>query len=196
MPALDTTPASARYDRMTILLHWLTAFLVIFLFASAHTWQLLEHGPLRKTLQSLHISAGILLALAMVTRILWRKFAGTHLPAVSRSGAMNLLALLMHRLLYLLLVAQVCLGFMFRWAQGEDFYFFGLFSIPDIFSIEPLWRHNLAELHNYVAWALVILAGVHAVAALFHHYLLRDGTLLRMLPTRDSTAVNHNTSQP
>ena len=41
---------------------------------------------------------------------------------------------------------------------------------------------TFGSLHNNVAWALIIIAGVHALAALFHHYVLRDGILRRMLP--------------
>jgi cytochrome b561 len=36
--------------------------------------------------------------------------------------------------------------------------------------------------HNWTAWALVILAGGHAAAALFHRYVLKDRVLRRMLP--------------
>jgi cytochrome b561 len=41
-------------------------------------------------------------------------------------------------------------------------------------------------LHEQVAWVIVILAGLHAVMALVHHYGLRDNTLRRMLPGRDA----------
>lgn len=51
-----------RYDSFTLVLHWVTAACVIFLFASAHIWEQLERGtPLRKGLQAVHISCGILL---------------------------------------------------------------------------------------------------------------------------------------
>ena len=62
-----------RYDAFSMTLHWITAFSVIFLFASAHIWEQLEKGtPLRKGLQAWHISFGILLALVMIVRPLWR----------------------------------------------------------------------------------------------------------------------------
>lgn len=71
----STSVSRHRYDGLTILLHWLTALCVIFLFASAHIWEVLERGtPLRKGLQSVHISVGILLAAIILGRLLWRLF--------------------------------------------------------------------------------------------------------------------------
>jgi len=171
-----------RYDRLTRIFHWLTAAVVIFMFATPHIWQNLEKGPLRKGLESVHISMGIFLAVLIAARILWRVSGGLWLAPVSKQKAANLVAKLAHLSLYGLLLAQVVLGFMFRWSQGEPFSFFGLITMPEPFIVSPELRHTLAGLHNNVAWAIIILSGLHACVALTHHYLLRDGTLQRMLP--------------
>ncbi|AOE66793.1 cytochrome B [Pseudomonas fluorescens] len=171
-----------RYDRWTRIFHWLTAAVVIFMFASAHLWENLEKGtPLRKGLQSLHISLGIAMALLIVVRIAWRLIAGHH-PKSDSPRALNLLAKMAHGCLYLLLLAQIVLGFMFRWAQGEPFNFFGLFPIPAPVVIDHEWRGALGGLHDNVAWAIILLAGLHAAAALWHHVVVGDNTLRRMLP--------------
>lgn len=190
MSATATSPARQRYDAFALTLHWLTAASVIFLFASAHVWELLERGtPLRKGLQSVHISCGVLLAVVMIVRPLWRFYsqrsARYAMPAAAGSRASRLLAHAVHGILYLLLFTQVVLGFLFRWAQQEPFSFFGLFDIPGWIAVDPALRHTLAGLHNNVAWALIVLASAHALAALFHHYFLRDNVLHRMLPGRD-----------
>ncbi|MEO8488572.1 cytochrome b [Pseudomonas sp.] len=172
----------ARYDRLTRTFHWLTAAVVIFMFASAHIWENLEKGtPLRKGLQSVHISLGIALAVLIAARIIWRLSGGTRIKADSHP-TLNLLAKMAHGLLYLLLLAQIVLGFLFRWAQGEPFSFFGLFPIPAPIVIDHEWRGTLGGLHNNVAWAIILLAGLHAVAALWHHCVKGDNTLRRMLP--------------
>ncbi|MBC3242622.1 cytochrome b [Pseudomonas lurida] len=173
---------SDRYDRLTRAFHWLTAAVVIFMFASAHVWENLAKGtPLRKGLQSVHISLGIAMALLIAARLLWRLFGGKRLKADSHP-ALNLLAKMAHGCLYLLLLAQIALGFLFRWAQGEPFNFFGLFSVPAPLGVDHEWRGTLGDLHNDVAWAIIVLAGLHAGAALWHHCVMRDGTLRRMLP--------------
>ncbi|NMP25784.1 cytochrome b [Rahnella sp. SAP-1] len=178
-----------RYDTFTLALHWITAASVIFLFASAHFWVLLEPGtPLRKGLQAIHISCGILLALVMIVRLLWRLLsqhsARFSMPPVEGARSAKLLAHGMHVALYLLLFAQIVLGFLFRWSQQEPFQFFGLFELSGWVTIASTLRHTLAVWHGNVAWALIILASAHAIAALCHHYLLRDSVLRRMLPGR------------
>ncbi|QBR51036.1 cytochrome b [Erwinia sp. QL-Z3] len=180
---MHQTSAPVHYDRLTIALHWLTALDVIFLFASYQVWSRLEKGtPLRHDLQSLHISFGLLLALLMVVRIVWRISKGRRLPPASPSRAAHVGAKSVHGLLYLLLIAQVVLGFLFRWAQGEPFAFFNFGDLSDLVYIESSLRKLLGSLHYYNAWLIIVLAGGHAVVALLHHYALRDGTLKRMIP--------------
>ncbi|WP_395608662.1 cytochrome b [Pseudomonas sp. B22129] len=172
----------ARYDRLTRTFHWLTAAVVIFMFASAHVWENLEKGtPLRKGLQSVHISLGIAMAVLIAARIIWR-LSGGNRPKAESHPTLNLLAKMAHGCLYLLLLAQIVLGFLFRWAQGEPFNFFGLFPVPAPLVIDHEWRATLGGLHNNVAWAIILLAGLHAVAALWHHFVMGDNTLRRMLP--------------
>jgi cytochrome b561 len=184
-PASPTTGSPcSRYDGVTITFHWLTAFLVIALFASALTWDELAKGtPLRKGLQSLHISMGILLAATVVVRIVWRFLHRHDLPP-STTGLQHLAAKIVHLALYVLLVAQVTLGFLFRWAQNEPFYFFGLFEIPRLIDLDHSLAGTFAVRHYYVAWTIIILAGCHAVVALAHHYVLKDRVLARMLPMK------------
>ena len=182
MPTARTpTPGREHYDHATLFLHWLTAALVVALFATAQVWSFLAKGtPLRHTLQALHVSMGILLAVAIIGRLLWRLTQGRRLARLP--GLAGMVAQAGHGLLYALLLAQIALGFMFRWAQGETFDFFGLFAVPALMAPNPQWRHTLGGLHENVAWALVILSGLHACVALAHHWWLKDGVLLRMLP--------------
>jgi cytochrome b561 len=187
--ALDQTAESmqdyasaSRYDRLTVGLHWLSAALVVALFAAAYVWNSLPPGtPLRKSLQALHISLGILFAAVFAIRLIWRGWRGRKLPS-SETGLLKILSKGMHGLLYALLTAQVTLGFLLRWAQGEPFSFFGLFSVPSLFAPDKPLAHQFEWFHNTIAWVIIVLAAGHAVAALTHHYMLRDDVLKRMLP--------------
>ncbi len=184
MTAAHTDHPAGRSDRATILLHWLTAALVILLFALAEIWGFLPRGtPLRKGAQSLHISCGLLLTVVLIARLLWRGTQGRRLPPAA-TGLQHLAAKAAHHALYLLLAAQVALGFLFRWAQGEPFQFFGLFDVPAALAPDHDLAQTIGGLHDTVAWTIIVLAGLHAVAALVHHYALRDGVLRRMLPGR------------
>ncbi|WP_409990565.1 cytochrome b [Cellvibrio sp.] len=43
------------------------------------------------------------------------------------------------------------------------------------------------KIHKYVAWGLIALVALHAIAALFHHFIKRDKTLVRMLKPSDDS---------
>jgi cytochrome b561 len=170
-----------NYDNVAIALHWATALLVVVQFVSAVTWDYFSQGT-RETMESLHISLGVLLAAVIVARIAWRLIPGHQLSPL-HAGWIRKASKAMHYLLYVLLVVQVGLGFAFRWAQGHAVEFFGLFGIPGPYgALDRATRHTLHDLHEYTGWAIIILAGAHAAAALFHHYVLKDRVLRRMLP--------------
>jgi cytochrome b561 len=169
------------YDNVAITLHWLTALLVVVQFAMALSWDYFAK-PTRQGMESVHISLGVLLTAVIVARLLWRWIPGRQRPSIV-SGPVEIASKGVHYLLYALLVIQAGLGFGFRWAQGHPVSFFGLFAIPGPYGeLERPTRRLLHELHEYGGWAIVILAFGHALAALYHHYALRDRVLARMLP--------------
>lgn len=169
-----------RYDNVAIALHWATAVLVFFQFFSAILWDDLSRET-RETLESLHVSLGVLLAAVIAARLIWRWLPGHQVSSVE-AGWVKLASKAMHYLLYGLLVAQAVLGFAFRWSQGHAVSFFGI-PIPGPFGqLDRPMRRQLHQLHEWGGWAIVILALLHAGAALYHHYVLKDRVLKRMLP--------------
>jgi cytochrome b561 len=170
-----------NYDNVAISLHWLTALLVVVLFALAETWDYFPK-PTQDSLQSIHVSLGVLLGAVVLARIIWRLIPGHQRPALVGEWV-KVASKSVHYLLYLLLVVQICLGFVFRWAQGHPVSFFGLFQIEGPFgAVARPTRQLIHALHEYAGWAIVIIAFGHALAALYHHYKLRDRVLGRMLP--------------
>lgn len=170
----------SRYDGATIILHWLTALLVIVMFALPQIWQQLERRtPPRLFLIDLHFSLGITLTGIVLVRILWRAVQGRRLPHAGPKLAQHA-SRIVHWAFYILLPAQLALGFLLRWAQHQPLPYFGLFLVPDPFGLPLDARVVIGELHEWNAWVIIILSGGHAVAALVHHYVLRDGLLQRM----------------
>lgn len=179
-----TVSAHQRYDRITVGFHWLTALLVVALWGTALVWNNVprEYGrAVHKSLEPLHVSLGIALAAVLVVRLAWRLTSGRKLAAVGNQVTAPL-STLVHALLYALLAVQVGLGFSLRWLQGEEFSFFGLFAIPDLLTPDRDLSRQLDALHNTAGWTLIYLAGAHAIAALYHRYVLKDRVLQRMLP--------------
>lgn len=169
-----------NYDAVAIGLHWLTAALVLVQFVSAVTWDYFPRET-RETMESLHVSLGVALTLVIVARLVWRWLPGHQLSSIE-AGWVKLASKGMHYLLYVLLVAQAALGFAFRWAQGHPVGFFGL-PIPGPYGqLGRPARHQLHQLHDWGGWAIVVLALLHAAAALYHHYVVKDRVLGRMLP--------------
>ena len=173
-PVTDT---KLHYDRTTIFLHWAVVILVALLWGVAQIIDFFPRGPLRVNVRSLHIALGVALAGVMVVRIVWRNGIGQVLPPASQ-GMMQTAARAIHHALYVLVCGEVLLGMTFAWVRGDSI--FGWFSLPGY----PPLREIIGDLHEIGANLILITAGAHAAAALLHHFVLRDGVLLRMVPPK------------
>ncbi len=172
--------SAGRYDQATILLHWLTAIIVIYQFLTAEFWDDFTR-PERHFLIFTHMSFGFMLAIILVGRIIWRLFWGTTAPD-SAPTIFDRGAKLLHFLLYALLVCQMPLGIFTRWTDNHALDVFGLTIPSPLAECSKATGALVDQIHNITAWAIIVLAGIHALAALIHHYVLRDNVLRRMLP--------------
>lgn len=170
------------YDNVAIALHWATAFFVFANFLLAQTWDWFEK-PTRVLMQSTHMSFGVLLTAVIVARLVWRLIPGHQVSSIE-AGWVRLASKATHYLLYTLLVLEAALGFGFRWGGGRPMAFFGTGIPPLIGELGRPVRHVMHDLHEWIGWAIVIIALAHAAAALYHHYVLKDRVLRRMLPER------------
>ena len=168
------------YDDVAIALHWATAFLVIANFALAQTWDWFAK-PTRGLMEDTHMSFGVLLTAVILARIVWRLIPG-HQVSSLESGWQRIAAKVTHYVLYALLVAEAALGFTFRWGAGRPMEFFGAGIPPLIGEIAKPLRRELREFHQWIGWAIIVIAALHAASALYHHYVLKDRVLRRMLP--------------
>jgi cytochrome b561 len=168
------------YDKVAIALHWATAILVVVQMALAQMWDLWDR-PTHRFMAISHMSLGVVLTAIIAWRIAWRLIPGHQVPAAN-VGLARIAAKGVHYVLYALLAAEAVLGFVLRWSEGKPMNFFGLL-IPGPFE---KWsreaHHQVGEIHEWNGWAIIAIAFVHALAALYHHYVLKDRVLLRMLP--------------
>ena len=171
----------ARYGLVSILLHWLVALAVFGLFALGY-WMvgLSYYDPWRQEAPDLHKSIGLVLFATMLLRVLWR-LANPAPAALASHGALTRLASkLGHGLLYLGLFAVMISGYLISTADGRGIEVFGLFTVPATLTGIPDQEDVAGDIHRFLAWGLVIFAVVHGLAALKHHFIDRDSTLLRM----------------
>ena len=176
---MNPSTAAQHYDRRTIALHWLTAVLVIALWSLGQTIDWFAKGDPRVLARSTHITLGVVLALVLIARIWWRLGGGLRLPAAG-AGWLDKLASLTHGLLYVLLIGTVTLGLANAWIRGDNL--FGLLQIPAFDPGNKELRETVEDWHGLAANVLLAVAFFHACAGLFHHLVLKDGILRRMLP--------------
>jgi cytochrome b561 len=169
----------ARYDGISILLHWITAALVVVLWTLGQTIDFFPKGAPKIDARSTHFLLGVTLGIVLLVRIAWRAGAGRSLP-LADSGWAGVAAKIVHYGLYTLLAATVVLGIFNAWQRGDVV--FNVYTIPKLVPGDLVLKRTLEELHGDFADIVLILAGLHAAAALAHHYLLRDSVLRRMLP--------------
>ncbi len=164
-------------------LHWLLFVLVLGLYGLTFGDSLFQRGdPYRDFAWWLHISFGLLLAALVVWRVVLRLINGApELPA-SMTGIERILAKTGHVALYALLIVIPILGILLTWFRGDALSFFGLFTIPAPFQPDRSTAGLIKELHGLCANGILILAGLHAGAGLWHHFVRKDDVLTRMLP--------------
>jgi cytochrome b561 len=174
-------PPPTTYDRRTIALHWLTAVLVLGLWTLGQTIDFFPKGSPRITARSLHITFGVTLAVLLVLRLGWRASGGTQLPPAD-PGLLGRFAVWVHGLLYALVAAVVLGGLAAVWTRGDNL--FGWFSVPAFDPGNRALGEQVVDLHGLGANVLLAVAGLHAAAALWHHFIRHDGVLRRMWPKR------------
>lgn len=172
----------ARYGVVSLILHWGSALVVFGLFGLGLWMRELDYyDTWYHRAPEIHKSIGILLLIALILRVVWR-FVSPPPPAPANHGRMTRVgSKLGHLALYALLFAVMIAGYLISTAEGKPISVFGWFDVPATLSGLPDQADVAGAIHLYLAWALVVLAVLHALAALKHHFIDRDATLTRML---------------
>lgn len=171
-----------RYAAPARWLHWLTVVMVIALFGvgSWINWWNPADPALSHRLYNLHESTGVTLFAVVLARLLVR-LCWPPPPPVALPIAMRLAASATHTALYALLLLQAALGFVGNAAGGTALVWYEILPIPTPVAPDKALSDTLSTLHLLVAGALALLIGVHVLAAVYHQFIRRDGTLQRML---------------
>jgi cytochrome b561 len=164
-----------RYDRPTIVLHWLTAVLVTVQWLIGRTTGLMARGPLRVDIWSIHVLLGICITVVFIARIAWRWRRGRRLPGVG-TPAERAAAMVVHVGLYVVLGIVLALGVANTIVHG--FPLFNVLAVPGKQDMATILRVN--AWHGLAANVFAALVLLHTLAALFHHYVQRDDVLRRM----------------
>ena len=172
------------FGLITIAIHWIMALFIIGLFIIGKYMVSLDYyDPFYHTGPWWHKSFGLVIGFMLVYRIIWKIQNPTVKPFDSYKKYEISLAKLIQTLLYIILIVCCISGVMISTAEGAGISFFDLFEIPALIAMGKSQAELAGETHYYATYTLIILAGLHMLAALKHHFLDKDITLLRILRT-------------
>ncbi len=158
-----------RYGTVAQAFHWVTFVLL------ATAW-LVAHGHTR----ILHETLGFAVFVIVAARLLWRAF--DRQPDHEMSLVVTFSSKLVHALLYAMLIAIPATAIVGMWLEGHAITVYGLGHIGPYVVESRHLGHQIMEAHFLLANAIVLVAGSHAAAALFHHFFIKDDVLRTMLP--------------
>ena len=173
-----------RYGFLSIALHWLMVLLIAAVYACMELRGNFPKGSgIRDGLKTWHFMLGLSVLVLVVVRLGVR--LTSTVPAIQPKPPVwqSRFSQAMHIALYALMVVMPLLGWLTLSAQGKPVPFFGL-QLPQLVGESKSVAGWAKELHETGGTIGYFLIGLHAAAALFHHYVVKDNTLRRMLPHR------------
>lgn len=181
---MTATGSAPTYSAAAKHLHWLIVILVAIQFVTAYLLPHIGRNTPPSTVISLHFSFGILILVVMAVRFVHRLRYLVPLEAKDARPVERFLAKTAHRLFYLVLLVGPFFGWASASAHKLPVTLFGIVPLPSIAQPGVGWANQAGDIHSTAMWALFWLIGLHAAAALYHHFIRHDGTLRRMLPLK------------
>ncbi len=167
--------------------HWVLAILILVQFGLG-LWMGEVPRADRPYYVSIHASLGISILLLMALRIIWRLANVVPDDPSTMPAWQSRASQIMHWALYVVIFATILAGWMLVGTHRSpvDIYLFGLIKMPHIMSPGSPLHEPLEEIHETLAFGLIGLVAVHVLAALHHHFVMRDNILARMTSGRGS----------
>jgi cytochrome b561 len=175
MPIKNTNNS---YGTVAKIFHWLLFILLLGAVIGGNIDAGLPDGAEKTEMLNLHKSMGVLILLLVILRLGWRLI--NPLPHQLVTGWQLSASIWTHRLLYLLMLAQPMSGCLMSQAAGKPIIFFGLFELPTLLSKNKAWAGVFHEAHEIIWILLAVFALGHMLAALYHHFVVKDDVLRRM----------------
>jgi cytochrome b561 len=171
-----------RYGTVAQTLHWATALLVLiaFIYGPGGSEQRV-YSSARDFDRRLHETLGLCVLVLVAIRVLWRMVDPPHVPP-HEARWMAMAAKVAHGALYLLLFGVPLTAVVGAWLEGHPVTLLAGVEISPMLAISHDAGAIIARIHTWLGDAILWIAGLHAVAALLHHFVLKDDVLASMLP--------------
>lgn len=178
-----------RYGSLSVAMHWLMLLLLVGVYAVINLQDLAAKGSaLRAELKTWHFMLGLTVLVLVAVRLATRMGSGPA-PRIEPPIArwQQRMAGAIHVALYVFMIGMPLLGWFAVSAKGDAVLFFGA-QLPALIGRDKALYDSLKEIHETIGTIGYYLIGLHAAAALYHHYVMHDNTLARMLPQRSGRA--------
>lgn len=173
-----------RFGAVSQVFHWGMFFLFVSLYVLAEMMEDAPKGPERRALYDLHKSIGISVLFVVFLRLSWR--LGNPVP--ESTGAVSKwiekAASASHFLLYAVMFLMPVSGYVMSVSGGHDVGWLGLFKLPSLLGKNEGLHELTEEFHGVMAAVILVLVATHLLAALWHHFIVKDNVFRRMLPIR------------
>jgi cytochrome b561 len=179
MPLRNTAD---RYGAVAKGFHWLTLLMLIGSFTIAYSMVDLRISPQKLVLYAWHKWVGATVFLVVILRLAWRLRNPVPPLPPGTARLQRRLAGLSHGLLYTILIVMPLTGWVMSSARNLPLVYLGLIEVPSPFGVDPALGDAMIVVHRILSRALLFFFAVHVLAALQHHFILRDDILRRMLP--------------
>jgi len=180
---------ATRHATATIVLHWTTVMAIMVAVAAIYLRDFTEDKVIRQVLLEAHRQLGLLVLICVPLRIAVRYMLGFSDQTGRLAALLRWVAVTTHLALYAFLIALPLLGWAATSAKGVTLRLFALAPLPGLVAPDPDLADALVDYHMWGAWALLALVAAHAFAALWHHFVRRDGVLAAMLPNTRLPAI-------
>ncbi len=165
-----------QYSTRIAIIHWLTLFLFIAAVYLGHTLDEIEVAKDKMSLYPAHFIIGDLVLVLTLIRAYFLRKDGKLAPVEGGSAIANKVASGIHHLLYLLLIALPVTGMIMITTTG----LVEALKLNDASKLPDLEKFTIHEVHGTLVTILVLTIGLHALAALYHQFILKDNLIRRM----------------
>jgi cytochrome b561 len=170
-----------RFGLVARTLHWLTLLLLVGSFTLAISMVNMPFSPRKLEFYSWHKWVGVTIFLVVLLRLGWRLANPVPRQPPDTPRWQQRLARLSHAALYAILIVMPITGWIMSSALNLPVVYLGVVHIPSPFGVNRALGETMKVVHLSLAVTLLVLVTIHALAALYHHFVLRDDVLRRML---------------
>lgn len=169
------------FGKMSIVLHWLMAAMIVGLISVGFYMDGMEKGPDKTAIVQLHKATGFIVLLLALFRWYWVISNESPKPLEGTSKAEIGLAHASKWLLLLLMLIMPLSGVLMSMSAGYGISIYGIFEVPALLEKNRELAGTFNSIHKLSAYALVAVIVLHLLGAINHHFIKKDATLNRML---------------